>query len=235
MKKTLFSIAFLAASGAYVAAANHVFDHLPVPGARPEEAELDPAVKSPAPAMPGSPAQDAAKTPAATSSAVAASTEPRPELLAPARLPQSAPQTTVAAATPPTPATTAKQPEIPPLPRPRPADAPSVQTAQATAGAGTSPYSDGVYTGTDENAYYGRVQIQVTVASGQIHNIKVLDYPSDRRTSRYINSQALPMLTEEVIQAQSANVDIVSGATLTSEAYIRSLSNALRKAGSSNA
>ena len=81
-----------------------------------------------------------------------------------------------------------------------------------------------------ENAYYGDVQVQVTVTNHQVASIKVLDYPSDRRTSRYINSQALPILKQEVIAAQSANVDTVSGATLTSEAYIRSLGNALQQA-----
>ncbi|MBN9166014.1 MAG: hypothetical protein J0I07_34010, partial [Myxococcales bacterium] len=76
----------------------------------------------------------------------------------------------------------------------------------------SSGYRDGTYTGTSENAYYGRVQVQVTVANHQIAAVKVLSYPSDRRTSRYINSQALPMLKQEVIAADSANVDTVSGA-----------------------
>ena len=112
-----------------------------------------------------------------------------------------------------------------------------METAQATTdlAAQGARYRDGVYAGTDENAYYGRVQVQVTVTSGQIAGVKVLDYPRDRRTSRYINSQALPLLTQEVMQSQDASVDTVSGATLTSEAYIRSLNNALSKAGGGNA
>jgi uncharacterized protein with FMN-binding domain len=59
-----------------------------------------------------------------------------------------------------------------------------------------------------------------------------LQYPADRSTSRYINAQALPVLDSEVVSAQSALVDIVSGATLTSDAYLRSLNSALRQAGS---
>ena len=94
-----------------------------------------------------------------------------------------------------------------------------------------SGYRDGTYTGSSENAYYGRVQVQVTVSNHAIAGIKVLSYPSDRRTSRYINSQALPLLQQEVIAADGANVDTISGATLTSEAYIRSLGTALRQAG----
>jgi uncharacterized protein with FMN-binding domain len=58
----------------------------------------------------------------------------------------------------------------------------------------------------------------------------VLQYPSDRRTSIAINRRALPVLRSEAIAAQSANVDIVSGATLTSEAFIESLGAALREA-----
>ena len=54
--------------------------------------------------------------------------------------------------------------------------------------------------------------------------------PSDRRTSVMINRQALPMLRDEVVQAQSANVDVISGATLTSEAFIRSIGGALQQA-----
>jgi uncharacterized protein with FMN-binding domain len=56
-----------------------------------------------------------------------------------------------------------------------------------------------------------------------------------RGSSRYINSQALPLLKQEVMAADSANVDTISGATLTSEAYIRSLSSALQQAGAANA
>ena len=75
----------------------------------------------------------------------------------------------------------------------------------------------------------------MTVTNHAIASIKVLNYPSDRRTSRYINSQALPMLQEEVMAADSANIDTVSGATLTSEAYIRSLGTALQQAGAAGA
>jgi len=102
-------------------------------------------------------------------------------------------------------------------------------------GGGTAGYADGTYAGGDENAYYGRVQVQVTVANHQVASVKVLDYPQDRRTSRYINSQALPMLPAGSDRAQSANIDTVSGATLTSEAYIKSLGSALAQAAGAHA
>ena len=91
-------------------------------------------------------------------------------------------------------------------------------------------YTDGSYTGPVADAYYGVVQVQAIVQGGRLAGINVLQYPSDRRTSVVINRQAVPMLRDEVISAQSANVDIVSGATLTSEAFIRSLDSALSQA-----
>ena len=91
-------------------------------------------------------------------------------------------------------------------------------------------FADGTFTGPAADAYYGDVQVQATVQGGQIVAIKVLQYPSDRRTSVAINRQALPMLRDEVISAQSPNIDIISGATLTSEAFIQSLTAALRGA-----
>jgi uncharacterized protein with FMN-binding domain len=91
-------------------------------------------------------------------------------------------------------------------------------------------YADGTFTGPVVDAYYGLMQIQAIVQGGRLVAIKVLKYPSDRQTSVYINRQALPMLRDEVVSAQSANVDIISGATLTSEAFIWSLDGALRKA-----
>ena len=99
-------------------------------------------------------------------------------------------------------------------------------------GAASSRYPDGTYTGPVVDAYYGLIQIAAIIQGGQLVGIKVLKYPSDRRTSVFINEQALPLLQDEVISAQSANVDIISGATLTSEAFIRSLGAALTKAKS---
>ncbi len=103
---------------------------------------------------------------------------------------------------------------------------------QAAAGSRQSQYKDGAYTGPVVDAYYGLMQIQAIIKGGRLQSIKVLQYPNDRRTSIFINRQALPMLRDEVISAQSANVDIVSGATLSSEAFIQSLGAAISKASS---
>ena len=93
-------------------------------------------------------------------------------------------------------------------------------------------FADGTYTGPAADAYYGLIQIQASIQGGRLTALKVLKYPNDRRTSVSINRQALPMLRDEAISAQSANVDIISGATLTSRAFIQSLGGALKKAAS---
>lgn len=87
--------------------------------------------------------------------------------------------------------------------------------------------ADGTYTGHSENAYYGDIQVQVVVQNNAIVGFKLLNYPSHTGTSIAINQQALPILAQEVVAAQSAQVDTVSGATLSSEAFLRSIASAL--------
>jgi uncharacterized protein with FMN-binding domain len=94
----------------------------------------------------------------------------------------------------------------------------------------TGQYKDGVYTGPQIDAYYGMVEVQATIQNGRIASVQFLQYPSDRRTSQRINSIAMPWLQQEAIQAQSANVNLISGATLTSEAFVYSLDAALQSA-----
>jgi uncharacterized protein with FMN-binding domain len=91
-------------------------------------------------------------------------------------------------------------------------------------------YKDGIYTGSSANAFYGNVQVKVTVAGGKIADVAFLSYPNDRRQSQEINSYAMPQLKQEALAAQSAQVDGVSGATDTSDAFVQSLSSALASA-----
>lgn len=110
----------------------------------------------------------------------------------------------------------------------------------ATSGAGASAarqgaapagnLKDGTYTGPEVDAYYGLVKVEATITAGKIADVKFLDYPHDRRTSVRINSFAVPNLQQEAIQVQTANVDIISGATLTSQAFKVSLQAALDSA-----
>jgi uncharacterized protein with FMN-binding domain len=121
-----------------------------------------------------------------------------------------------------------------PVPQPKPndySDAPARVIRSGMTLAAQS-YSDGVYTGPAADAYYGIIQIQALIKGGRLTALKVLKYPSDRSTSVSINRQALPLLRDEAISAQSADVDIISGATLTSRAFIQSLGGALNKASS---
>lgn len=94
----------------------------------------------------------------------------------------------------------------------------------------TGLYKDGAYTGPQVDAYWGTVQVRAIVQNGKIANVQFLKYPSDRRTSVRINTIAIPYLQSETIQAQNANVDVISGATLTSEAFAQSLQAALNTA-----
>lgn len=91
-------------------------------------------------------------------------------------------------------------------------------------------YKDGSYTGKSSDAFYGFVQVRATITSGKLTDITVLDYPQDRDTSIQINDSALPQLKQEAIQAQTAQVDGISGATDTSKAFTESLGDALAQA-----
>ena len=110
------------------------------------------------------------------------------------------------------------------------ASPPAVSQAKVQLAASIDQYRDGTYTGKIADAYYGEVQVQADIQGGRLMSVHVLQYPADRQTSRYINSQALPLLESEVVSAQTARVDIVTGATLTSVAYLRSLNSALAHA-----
>lgn len=104
------------------------------------------------------------------------------------------------------------------------------QNAQAPVQPVAGSYKDGTYTGPRVDVYYGIVEVQVNVKNGKIANVNFLEYPSDRRTSQRINNIAMPYLQQEAIQAQSARVNIISGATLTSEGFMMSLDAALKSA-----
>lgn len=94
-------------------------------------------------------------------------------------------------------------------------------------------YRDGEYTGPVIDAYYGLVQVKAVVQGGKITSVQFLQYPNDRRTSQRINSIAMPYLQQEAVQSQSAYVNLISGATLTSEGFVQSLQYALKKAKNS--
>lgn len=96
--------------------------------------------------------------------------------------------------------------------------------------ASNATYKDGTYTGAPSADQWGQVQVQVTVSGGRITNVQFLTYPNERRRSVAINSEVIPILQSEAVQAQSAQVDVISGATLTSESFQQSLESALAQA-----
>lgn len=76
-----------------------------------------------------------------------------------------------------------------------------------------------------------QVQVQVKVNGGKLADVSVLQSPNGNPRDQEINAYALPILVQESLDAQSANIDMVSGATVTSDGYLQSLQGALDKAG----
>ena len=103
-------------------------------------------------------------------------------------------------------------------------------TPVATGTSSSGAYKDGTYNGSVDDAVWGNVQVQIVIQNGIIASVKFLQYPNDRSRSININAYADPVLCNEAIQAQSANVDTVTGATDTSDAFIQSLTDALAQA-----
>lgn len=85
-------------------------------------------------------------------------------------------------------------------------------------------------TGDAEDTPYGPVQVRVTLSGGRITYVSVVRVPQDSRRDLEINSYAVPILNQEALRAANAHIDVVSGATYTSEGYIQSLQSALDRA-----
>jgi uncharacterized protein with FMN-binding domain len=74
---------------------------------------------------------------------------------------------------------------------------------------------------------YGPVQVQIKVQNGRIVSASAPVYPQDRSRDVEINSYAIPILNQEAVAAQSARIDVVSGASYTTDGYQRSLQSAI--------
>ena len=105
----------------------------------------------------------------------------------------------------------------PPTPSPSPSPSPATKLS-------------GTFTGSDVPNRFGDVQVRIVITNGRITDVQALQLPSDRATSAYISQQVGPWLRTEALQAQSAKIDIISGATYTSESYVQSLESALQQA-----
>ncbi|MET8157299.1 FMN-binding protein [Sphaerisporangium sp. NPDC005289] len=100
-----------------------------------------------------------------------------------------------------------------------------------TGGNASSGGNGRVVAGDAADTRWGPVQVEVTLSGRKVTAIRVLRSPDGNRRDIVINERALPILEQEALAAQSAQIDTVSGATYTSEGYARSLQSALDKAG----
>ena len=95
----------------------------------------------------------------------------------------------------------------------------------------SSDASTTTVTGDAVDTRWGPVQVQLTVADGVITAVDVVQYPQSNHEDLEINSYAIPVLVQETLDEQSADIDMVSGATVTSTGYVQSLQSALDQAG----
>ena len=106
----------------------------------------------------------------------------------------------------------------------------STPSTSAASAAKSSTYT-GAVTGTAADTRWGPVQVKVTLANGKITAVDVVEEPDSNNRDQEINAEAVPQLVQETLQAQNAKIDMVSGATYTSEGYVQSLQSALDQAG----
>jgi uncharacterized protein with FMN-binding domain len=110
----------------------------------------------------------------------------------------------------------------------------SAPSSGSSGGSGSSPGSatgNRTATGDTVQTRWGPVQVRVTIKGGKLTDVTAVRYPQDNPRDQEINSYAIPQLRREALDAQSANIDSVSGATDTSDGYKQSLQSALDSAG----
>jgi len=112
-----------------------------------------------------------------------------------------------------------------------PGAASAVSPSVDGSGQSKSTTSTRVVTGPVVPTQWGPVQVQVSLDDQTITDVTPLQYPTGNSTDDQINGYALPILIDQTLQAQSANIDMVSGATVTSTGYIQSLQAALDQGG----
>ncbi len=104
-------------------------------------------------------------------------------------------------------------------------------TTKSNGGSTGNSNTSSTVTGDVAQTRWGPVQVELTVQAGSVTEVRVLQYPTGNSTDEQINSYALPVLIQETLDSQSANIDMVSGATVTSVGYQQSLQSALDQAG----
>ena len=124
--------------------------------------------------------------------------------------------------------TVAQLPATPAAPvSPGSASQPRSSTKSGSSAGTSSPAN---YTGAAANTRWGTVQVRITVQGGKISASQAVQYPQGTSRDAQINGSALPILDQEAVQQQSASIDTVSGATVTSGGYLQSLQSAIYQA-----
>ena len=111
-----------------------------------------------------------------------------------------------------------------PTGRPVPGATPAPTQPPTTSGQGST---SGTFTGNLIRTPYGPVQVAIVIKGGKIVDVQELQLPSDRRLSQQISNYAGPILRTQTLNAQSANINGVSGASYTSQGFYQSLQSAL--------
>jgi uncharacterized protein with FMN-binding domain len=130
-----------------------------------------------------------------------------------------------------TPSSSATPSAAPPDPSNEPTTEPSSSPSASSSSAGRASSAARTYTGDVAQTRWGPVQVEITVKSGTITAVDVVQHPSGNHKDAEINDYALPILVQDTLKAQSAEIDMVSGATVTSDGYVESLQSALDQAG----
>jgi len=104
-------------------------------------------------------------------------------------------------------------------------------TEPGAGGVSDISYDNGTYLGDIANTSWGDIQVRVVIENNSIASVAAVLYPEDRPLSTKINRLAMPMLEQEAVRVQSAEVSLVTGATVSSEGFVESLGNALSQAG----
>lgn len=129
-----------------------------------------------------------------------------------------------------------------------PVSAPATSTSgsgsggSGSAGGSDSPIGSGSFSGSSSGAgktvtgsaastIYGPVQVQIVVQDGKVTAARAVEYPQETSMDEQINAFAIPTLSREAVSDDSAKIDMVSGATYTSQGYLSSLQSALDRAG----
>ncbi|MBO9555014.1 FMN-binding protein [Cellulomonas sp.] len=107
----------------------------------------------------------------------------------------------------------------------------SGSSATDTTGGGTTTSDSVTVVGSVASTRYGNVQVSVTFQGSTITDVQTLQAPDRERESQQISARSVPVLAQEVLDAQSAQVDTVSGATYTSEGYRESVQSAIDQRG----